>query len=102
VGTELFSGLEEHSIHNGLILWHPGGCGEKRGIGRGVLGFEFLDRFKIPAVGDDYRHFFKLFKQCLGHAISLLAYTFSVRLLTVEILKIAIGFMGPQNWPLLR
>ena len=75
------------------------GCGERDGIGRGVLRFEFFDRFDIAGVGYDHRHFLKLFKQCLGHAISLLAYTFSVRLLALEILKIAIGFMGPQNCP---
>jgi hypothetical protein len=56
-----------------------------------------FDRFKIPAVGDDHRHFLKLFEQCLGHAISLLGYTLSVRLATVEILKIAIGFVGAKN-----
>jgi hypothetical protein len=68
--AELLAGIQQHSVHDGLILRHLGGGGNQRWVGGGVLGAKLLHRLNIAGVGDDHGVLAQLLKQILRHVSS--------------------------------
>ena len=67
--AELLVRVEQRLIHNGLILRHLRGRGDKRRVRGRILWLGFFNGFNVTGVGDDDRYFAELLEQSLRHVI---------------------------------
>ena len=65
--AQFVAGILQHAVHNRLILRQLRGCGNERGVGRGILGAKLLHRLDIACIGNHHGVLAQLFKQILRH-----------------------------------
>ena len=60
--AQFLARIQQHAVHDGLILRQLRGGGNQRGVGGGVLRAKLLHRLNVAGIGDDDGVFAQLFE----------------------------------------